>query len=297
MTNERASAALSKVLVATDLSARSDRAVERAVILAKQTGAALTILHVVDADLPSVITDRLRDEAVSLIADHLISLPNAYVGSADTKIVLGKDHSDIVDVARTVGAQLLVLGVHRNESREFFRGTTAERVIRAFGRPVLMVKTRPQAYYRRVIVGVDFSICSRRAVEFVARLIPDGEFHLVHAFEVPSKGPLSARDSRREVPTILHDQMNQLVGTDIAELKAILQATPVRLFQIIRPGSVRGVIQEQIDQLKPDLLVIGTHGRSGIAHAIWGSVAEDFLSRPPCDVLIVPTPTMPSLTP
>jgi universal stress protein E len=296
MTNEGASAVPSKVLVATDLSARSDRAVERAVILAKQTGAALTILHVVDADLPSRITDRLRDDAGSLISDHLISLPNAYGGFADIKIVLGKDHSDIVDVARTVGAQLLVLGVHRNESREFFRGTTAERVIRSFDRPVLMVKTRPQAYYRRVIVGVDFSICSRRAIEFAARLIPDGEFHLVHAFEVPSKGPLSARNSRREVPTILHERMNQLVGADIAELKAILQATPFRLFQIIRPGSVRGVIQEQIDQLKPDLLVIGTHGRSGVAHAIWGSVAEDFLSRPPCDVLIVPTPTIPDLT-
>ena len=68
MTNEGASAVPSKVLVATDLSARSDRAVERAVILAKQTGAALTILHVVDADLPSRITDRLRDDAGSLIS-------------------------------------------------------------------------------------------------------------------------------------------------------------------------------------------------------------------------------------
>ncbi len=295
-TSEGGSAVLSRVLVATDLSARSDRSVERAVILAKQTGAALTILHVVDAELPRRVADRLRDDAGSLIADHLISLPNTYAGSVDTKIVLGKSHSDIVDVARTVGAQLLVLGVHRNESREFFRGTTAERVIRAFGRPVLMVKTRPQAYYRRVIVGVDFSICSRRAIEFATRLIPDGEFHLVHAFEVSSKGSLLVHDPRREVPTILHEQMNQLIETDVVELTAILQATPSRLFQIIRPGPVRAVIQQQIDQLKPDLLVIGTHGRTGIAHATWGSVAVDLLSRPPCDVLIVPAPTMPALT-
>ena len=52
-------------------------------------------------------------------------------------------------------------------------------------------------------------------------------------------------------------------------------------------GAVREVIGRQVSRLNPDLLVIGTHGRTGVAHAFLGSVAEDLLKNPPCDVLVV----------
>ncbi len=287
MTTESASPTLSKLLVATDLSLRSGRAVERAVILAKQNNATLTVLHVVDADLPAKTADWLLDDTRVLITDHLATLPGANTVPTDIKIVLGKDYSDIVDVAKTVEAELIVLGVHRNEARGFFRGTTAERVFRTGARPVLVVKTRPQAFYRRVIVGVDFSECSRRAVEIAWWLVPDGEFHLVHAFDVPFKEFLTGDDTRCEVSKNHQEQMNQFVGEKFSAFQTILQASPARLFQVVRQGSVGQVIQEQVDRLKPDLLVLGTHGRSGIAHAMLGSVAEEILSSPPCDVLAV----------
>lgn len=164
-------------------------------------------------------------------------------------------------------------------------------------RPVLMVKTRPQAFYRRMVVGVDFSDCSRRAIDFAARLIPDGEFHLVHAFDVPFRAFLTSDETRREVSKSHQELMDQFVAEEFSALRTVLQATPARLSQVVRQGSVRQVIHEQVDRLKPDLLVLGTHGRSGIAHAIMGSVAEDFLSSPPCDVLAVPPNARPwSLT-
>jgi universal stress protein E len=288
MITEKALPALSRILVATDLSARSDRAVERAVMLAKQTHTALTILHVVDADLPNKIADRLHDDARSLIADHLATLPSADAVSPEIRVVFGKDHKDIVEIANKSAADLIVLGIHRNESGELFGGTTAERVIRTGTRPVLMVKVRAQAFYRRVIVGVDFSDCSRRAIEFAARLIPDGEFHLVHAFDVPFKAFLTSDDTQREFSKSHQEQMDQFVGEEFSALRTALSATPARLCQVVRQGEVRQVVQEQIDRLRPDLLVLGTHGRSGIAHAVYGSVAEDFLSHPPCDVLAVP---------
>jgi nucleotide-binding universal stress UspA family protein len=56
---------------------------------------------------------------------------------------------------------------------------------------------------------------------------------------------------------------------------------------VLRRGAVGEVLREQIATLKPDLLVVGTHGRTGVAGAVLGSVATGLLSDPPCDVLAV----------
>jgi len=47
------------------------------------------------------------------------------------------------------------------------------------------------------------------------------------------------------------------------------------------------VVEAALDDFGPDLLVVGTHGRTGVAHALLGSVAERLLRRPQCDVLAV----------
>ncbi|WP_425067785.1 universal stress protein [Reyranella sp.] len=287
MTNAAAASAPSKVLVATDLSARSDRAVERAVLLAKVTGSALTILHVVDAELPRRTADRLVDEARELIGEHVAALKGAEAMAPDIKVVLGTDYKEIEDVALKSGCELIVLGVHRNETRDLFRGTTAERVIRSRACQVLMVKARPQSDYRRIMVAVDFSDCSRRAIEFAVKLFPNAEFHLVHAFDVPFKAFLRSEDTRQEVSRSHEEEMERFVNGDFPALLPLLQAVPARVFPVQKQGPVRDVIEDQVDQLKPDLLVLGTHGRSGIAHAVMGSVAEDLLSYPPCDILAV----------
>jgi len=287
MTDAAATFPPSHVLVATDLSARSDRAVERALLLAKATGAALTILHVVDAELPRQTADRLVDEARELIGEHVATLNGAGVMAPDIKVVLGTDYKEIEGVARKFGCELIVLGVHRNETRELFRGTTAERVIRSRACQVLMVKARPQFDYRRIMVGVDFSDCSRRAIEFAVKSFPNAEFHLVHAFDVPFKAFLRSEDTREEISRSHEEEMERFIKGDFPALLPLLQAVPPRVFPVVKQGPVRDVIEDQVDQLKPDLLVLGTHGRSGIAHVVMGSVAEDLLSYPPCDILAV----------
>lgn len=281
---------VSRILVTTDLSARSDRAIERAVLLSDQTGAALTALHVVDADLPGRIADRQADEARELIAEHIATLQKGRAegrsGACEVRVVFGRDHGDILDVAQKIQAELVVLGMHRSESREHFRGTTAHRVMSGGAAPTLLVKDRPRGPYRRALVAVDFSDCSQAAVRFAARLLPDAELHLVHAFEVPYKALLGSDGVRREVAHEHEADMTRFVEEDCADvLAAAVRAK--RLFPVVRQGDVHQVVSDQVDRLRPDLLVVGTHGRSGLAYAALGSKAEDLLSRPPCDVLAV----------
>jgi nucleotide-binding universal stress UspA family protein len=183
---------------------------------------------------------------------------------------------------------MIILGMHREDAfKDMFRGTTAERTIRASHVPVLLVKDQATSPYRRIIVGVDFSVYSRRAVEFAVKFAPTGQFHLVHAYDVPFKGFLSGQDTRREISKEHEAQFRKMVEEEMATFLSGVEANAPELERIIQPGLVHDVIHRQVDRLKPDLLVVGTHGRTGVAHAFLGSVAEDLLRNPPCDVLAV----------
>lgn len=281
---------MTHILVATDLSARSDRAVARAVALARDSNAKLTIVHAVDDELPGRIADRLRDDAEKAIAGLVSSLPGTASLKPEVHVVFGRDYQEILRAAEDTGADFIVLGVHRDESsRRMFGGTTAERVIRGGTRPVLMVRERSVGGYKRIMIGVDFSVYSRRAIEFALRLNPEAEFDLLHVFHLPFQGFIGGgRERRHEVSKKHEEMMAHVVRHEIDTLFSMLETKPAKYNRLVKEGAVSETIREQVAERKPDLLVVGTHGRTGVVNALLGSVAQDLLSRPPCDVLAVP---------
>lgn len=279
---------MKKLLMATDLSARSDRALERAVTLAREHSAKLTVVHVVDEDLPASLADAQEKAAKQAINKHIDGLTAGNGAHISIEVVFGRAYVDILEMSEKTEAEMIVLGMHREDAfKDMFRGTTVERIIRAGNVPTLLVKDRVSGPYRQIIVGVDFSVYSRRAVEFAVKFVPGGEFHLVHAYDVPFKGFLYGHDTRREVSKQHQVQFQQMIDEEMASFLTSLEASASKLERVMQEGSVREVIHRQISRLKPDLLVIGTHGRTGVAHAFLGSVAEDLLRNPPCDVLAV----------
>ena len=281
---------MKKLLMATDLSAHSDRAMERALDLAREGDAELTILHVIDGAVAASQADTRKAAAVESIRDQVAKQVPGEGPSIAVEAVFGTAHARILEMAETTGADLLVFGAHREDAfKDMFRGTTAERVIRAGARPVLLVKDRASGPYRRVIVGVDFSDDSRRAVEFAVRFVPRGEFSLVHAYDVPFKGFLNAHTTRQEISKQHETEFREMVEGQMASFLENLEPKAPKLERIMQEGTVREVMYRQQSALKSDLLVIGTHGRTGVAHAFLGSVAEDLLRDPPCDVLAVKT--------
>lgn len=279
---------MKKFLMATDLSARSDRALERAVMLAQDHEAYLTIAHVIDEDLPSALSDAQEDAAKHAIDEYVDKLAAGKRDRISIKVVCGRAHADILDMSEKVEADLVILGMHREDAfKDRFRGTTAERIIRAGGVPVLLVKDRVIRPYQQVIVGVDFSAFSRRAVEFAVQFVPNGNFHLVHAYGVPFEGFLYGHDTKRQVAKLQEVEFEKMINDEMATFLASLDEKVAGIERVMKQGTVREVIFEQARRLKPDLVAMGTHGRTGIAHAFLGSVAEDLLRAPPCDVLAV----------
>jgi len=277
-------------LMATDLSARSDRALERGVMLAREHDARLTIVHVVDEDLPAPVADSQKNAAEESIRQHVNALTAADGLDVSTEVISGRAYIDILEMSEKIEAEMIILGVHREDAvRDMFRGTTAERIIRGSNVPVLLVKDRPNNPYRRIVVGVDFSVYSRRAVEFAIGFAPSGKFHLVHAYDVPFKGFLYGRDTRKQVSKQHQMQLQKMIEEEMSAFLDSFKGNGPKIERVMQEGSAREVIHGQVNRLKPDLLVVGTHGRTGVAHALLGSVAEDLLGQPPCDVLAVKT--------
>jgi nucleotide-binding universal stress UspA family protein len=274
---------ISRIVAATDLSARGERAVGRALRLRRRFGAQLTVLHVVEDELPERIAARRAEEARELIDGQLRARgePPDLEATA-VEVAFGTGYAAVIQRAQALGAGLTVLGSHReNTWRDLFLGSTIERVLRQGDTPVLTVKHEPAAEYARVLVAVDFSVYSRLALEFACRLVPDGEFLVLHAYDLPFA------DFLPDVQTRHVDLLEREIREQMAALLRGLPAGRSKVTSEVRLGEAVPVVEAATAEFRPDLLVVGTHGRTGVAHAILGSIAGKLLHRSRCDVLAV----------
>ena len=276
---------MKKLLMATDLSARSDRALQRALALAHQLGATLEVIHIVSDTVPVSIAEQYEASARTTIEQLLASLPLAANVKPEIAIIRGHDYEEILYHAQETGAELIVLGITRHIAYELFRGTTAERIIRIGDLPVLLVKDPVVHDYERVLVATDNSPAAQRALECAAAIAPDAEFHLLHTVHVPFTGflgPESQAQIRQEQERNFRNAFEKGVRAQVERLgNGGLRAT----FHI-EEGDILSVIRDQAECLKADLLAIGSHGRFGLRHSIIGTVAGNLLSDPPVDVLV-----------
>lgn len=195
-----------EILFATDFSERSDRALRRAVLIARATGANVTLLHVVDDDRPRRIIDRERDLADELLREQVHTLATVDGIASRAEVVLGSPTVGLAKASEESAYDLLILGQHRRQPiRDAFVGTTAERTIRQVRIPVLVVSGPPVSAYRRVVVATDLLENSRGAADKFARLgvCVGARTTLLHVFFAPAlrltMGHTTNEDARKDI--------------------------------------------------------------------------------------------------
>jgi universal stress protein E len=275
---------MKRILVATDLSMRSAPAVARAFALARERQAELEVMHVVDSDFPHAIVESNLAQAKQAIEAQIRALSRSGLAVIPL-VVVGDAFARIIAHGLDRAADLIVLGATRHD-RSLFRGTTSERIIRFGHVPVLVVRASSTASYARILVGVDLSVHSKRAVAFAAELAPAAQIFCVHASHEPFVGFLGDA-TRQQLAQDRQRDFNRTLEHDIAELCQRLGTRRERFHMVMKTGSPRAVIWQCMDELKADLVVIGTHGRGAVERAVLGSVAEDCLAEAPVDALAV----------
>jgi nucleotide-binding universal stress UspA family protein len=279
------------ILAATDFSTRSNRALRQAGLLAREPNTQLNILHVVDDDQPSHLVEMERREALRILAEQISSVAELRGVHCRPVVVIGDPFDGILRAAAEISADLIVMGTHRKQLLlDIFIGTTVERVIRKGAFPVLMVNNEAQRRYDKVVAPVDLSNASTNALRTAVStgLIGDSGATLLHAF-LPSvrEAMLVGGADQASIDEYVVSERQRIMD----ELAAILAASDLggpRWSLRVQEGGPIDVISQAVSEMRPDLLVMGTHGRSGLSKALIGSVTEEALRSLTVDILAVP---------
>lgn len=275
------------ILLATDLSARSDRALDRALMLARQQETGLVALHVMEPPGATALTTpawrRLTPDHKSL-AEHRLADDLAEAGvPTEAVVVHGRPIDAILDTVAHFDCALIVTGVARESTLgHLLLGNTVERLARQASQPVLVVKARPRRPYQDVVIATDFSEGSRQALQAALTVAPQARITLFHAYAVPPQSQDIPPDT--EIRSFYNDAL-QNAEAFLAGIPAL--ADRVRPDIVLEAGSPETLLSAFVFQRRCDLVVTGTHGLTGILRTAIGSVAEKLLEALPCDVLIV----------
>ncbi|MDT8437137.1 MAG: universal stress protein [Gemmatimonadota bacterium] len=294
---------LRKILFPTDFSARSQRALSTALELTERFGAELHLLHaiVLHAEDPSdpahhfpdpaELSSRLEEIAESRLAASLPDRPSP------ARVVLERRRGVsiapvILEHADEMNADLIVMSTHGRRGLEhILLGSVTEEVVRRAACPVLTVRTEtpaaPAPAGRRVLVPVDFSEPSRGALRLARELAAtvEGELHLLHVFERPVQPEIGVAGLWLDAPDFptVRDSLREALETFAREAEG--PDVPVT-YHVTEGRAVAGIL-DFAEREDTDLVVIATHGLTGMAHVLLGSVTERVVRRASCPVLTV----------
>ncbi len=267
-----------------------------AVRLAEQSGAELVIAHVFripplayagEAPFPPDTIERLREDARRCLADAASEATRLGARRVTSRLLTGLPWDQIVGTTRDDSTfDLIVMGTHgRTGLSRVLLGSVAEKVVRHA--PCAVLATREGADiapFHHILCPVDFSDSSARATELAGKLVEPGGagITLLHVIELPvsySTPPLE--------PSFLESldkQSARMLERWAADLRSKVSVPVTTTSSIGAPG---GRTLATLDKDPTfDLVVMGSHGRSGLLRVLLGSSAETVVRHASCSVLV-----------
>lgn len=285
---------LRRILVGHSLFPDGDMALRSAAVLAERAQAALYILHVVEPypiyqkmRFPTVSAHTMLEEVVIKVRAQLNDLATTSLLSrfpVETDAHIGKPFVEIIKACRNWNANVIVVGVSPRGPNRFL-GSTGERVLRKSPVPVFLVKHEFMPGPKTILIPIDFSPASRGAAEDALALVRGfgGRAVFLHVMDIRYLYPAAYGAE----PIILPPVKSEDLEPEWQEFLSMLPLTDIAWEKQTREGPAARQIAEAAAELSADLVVIGTHGRTGVAHMLLGSVAEAVLRLTDCSVLTV----------
>jgi len=268
---------MKKILVPVDFSAHSEYALEVAANLAKKMDAEIIVVHMLGLSDAILTKDESQEfmeakfymELARKRFSEFLDKPFLKGIKLSETVQNYKIFTEIGEVAKERGADLIVMGSHGTSGlSEIFVGSNTEKVVRSAETPVLVIKeSRPQFQIKKVVFAFDFKIESiaayHRALSFFSPF--KAAITLVHV-NLPGINFLSSTEISKDIQAFLRTAHHGDVPAHIS-------------VENVCDYSVEDGVYNFAKENKADMIVIPTHGRSGLSHFFKGSIGEDIANH------------------
>jgi nucleotide-binding universal stress UspA family protein len=292
---------LQRIYVATDFSPAAGRALARAALIGRRTGAALTVLHVLPEralldrafNLHEIDYERMVAGAEHALRDALDQLERTHGVKAGSALLHGAAHRVIAAAAPPSKADMVVIGTRgeRESGAETGRlGGTALKCYLATAVPLLLVRNPAVEDYGRVLAAVDDSDAARFVLASALAVSAEAAVcEALHAFEVPFAARLRAQNVKEATIAAYAAREREHWERNLAALTRELGAAG-RIRPVVVAGEAIPTVMHEIERRRPDLVVVGKQTRySRIADAqSFDSVSLDIGLHASSDVLVIP---------
>jgi len=297
---------IKKLLFPTDFSKCADQALNHAVFYAEKYGAELHILHAITlfADQPDVLhkefleTDDMIKNIERNFEEQMIKVARKH---ENKEIKIFKSCKRGISAAPTIleyasekDVDLIIMGTQgRRGLAHIMLGSTAEEVVRMADCPVFTIReketAKPIKAFQQILVPVDFSEHSATAIAYAKRIAQDydAQLQLLHIIENTTHPAfsLSGKSSIYDFfPNIKEDSINK-----VKKMFDEANGPEVKSEIFIKDGHPAHETIEFSKEKGSDLIVISTHGLTGVDHFLLGSVSEKVVRRAFCPVFTVRT--------
>ena len=285
---------LKNILFAQDFSSGSDQALPYALDLADRTGAAL---HLVYADVlhgepfdAGKESPAQREQIRELLEKNAADMPEQRVVRKVLRDVAVP--RALLRYAEEQAVDLIVMGTHgRRGIERVVAGSVAEEVVRHAACPVLTVRRQktapPDRRVTSILVPIDFSSHSQEALRYARELATayEASLTLLHVVE-ETLHPAFYGPALQSIYDVVPDIEDQ-ARAQLERVYGETAGTDVEAQFVARPGRAARAITSYAEEEGHDLIVMATHGRTGVEHFLIGSVAEKVVRRAPCPVFTV----------
>ncbi len=285
------------ILVGIDFSKASARALRETVRLAAYDATPVRALHVVDQRVlenleDQVVIDKERtlSEAKRRLIDFVKLHAPQYDG-LDLEVVLGHPFKDFIKVMNANDVDLAVLGSRGTTDDPHRLGALASKCLRKAPAPLLIVDEGKDEPIAKVVCAVDYSETSKSAIEHAIQIanLEQADIEFVHvyvppsSFQSPESGVmLMGFEGISDYPNVARKSLEKFVEP----FRSRIKSDKVTCTVIDHMSVGRGIIGH-LKKKGGDLLVLGTHGRTGWRSLLLGTTAEHIFHKIPCSTLAV----------
>ena len=291
----------SRILVATDLSRPADEAIRQAHDWSTRLGAELVVCHVIPTHHRAnpLFPQRNASDAISTVdlERRVSELVQARVTEQTGRpaeafrlvLDVGKPEAGILEAAAAWNVDVIAIGSRGDTGiARILLGSVSERIVRYA--PCSVLVARPFSKQGTVLAATDLSDASYPAIKAGAEQarLRGAKLVVLHNLDLwpPPVSSVTAGLGAAGVPTdpsVLEEQRSAA----LQRLAKILAELRIEATCRVSHGPPDAEIIRAVDEIEPELLVIGTHGRTGLSRLALGSVAERVVETANCSVLVV----------